>query len=153
MTSLPDLPPDLPPQLCIVTLGVADLARAESFYSGLGWRRASSSVPDVITWYDLGGAWLGLYPTEDLAADVGLPADLRRGGFDGVTMAIAVDDPAAVDAGLAAAVAAGGTLVKPAVAADWGGYSGYAADPDGHLWEVAHNPGFPLRPGGGIDIP
>jgi hypothetical protein len=142
-----------PANLSIVTLGVADLGRAEAFYSGLGWRRAYSSVPGVITWYDIGAAWLGLFPTGDLAADVGLPAGTSRGAFDGVTLAVNVGGPEEVDAALAAGVAAGGTLVKPGTRAEWGGYSGYLADPDGHLWEVAHAPGFTLRESGGIDIP
>jgi uncharacterized protein len=141
-----------PAQLSIVTLGVADLARAEAYYSGLGWRRASSSIDGVISWYDLGGAWLGLFDSSELAEDATLPS-AERGAFDGVTLAINVGSPAEVDAALAAAVAAGGTLVKPGTPTDWGGHSGYVADPDGHLWEVAHNPGFPLRDGGGIDIP
>ena len=142
----------MPPKLSIITLGVADLVRSEAFYSGLGWRRASSSVDGQISWYDLGGAWLGLFGMQALADDVGLPS-AERGRFDGVTLAINVGSPAEVDAALAAAVAAGGTLVKPGTTAEWGGHSGYVADPDGHVWEVAHAPGFPLRPGGGIDIP
>jgi uncharacterized protein len=142
----------MPPQLCIVTLAVADLARAEGFYSGLGWRRADQSIDGVIVWYDLGGGtYLGLFDTEELAADAALPS-AERGRFDGVTLAINVGSPAEVDAALAAAVEAGGTLTKPGTATEWGGYSGYVADPDGHLWEVAHNPGFPLRPEGGIEI-
>lgn len=143
----------MPPQLCIVTLGVADLARAVEFYRALGWSMASSSNEEI-AWFDIGGAWLGLFPTEELAADAGLEGpDAARGPFDGITLAINLDDEAAVDAALAAAVAAGGTLRLPARRLDWGLYGGYVADPDGHLWELAFNPTFPMRPGGGIDIP
>lgn len=142
----------MPPHLCIVTLAVDDLARSEAFYSGLGWRRAESSIDGVIVWYDVGGGtYLGLFGRQELADDAAL-ASAERGPFGGFTLAINVASPAEVDAALAAAVAAGGTMVKPGKLAEWGGYSGYVADPDGHLWEVAHNPGFPLRPEGGIDI-
>ena len=144
----------MPPQLSILTLGVADLDRSIDFYRALGWRQAGSSVPGVIAWFDIGGAWLGLFPTEELAADAGLKGpDAARGPFDGVTMAINLADEAAVDAALAAAVAAGGALRLPARRLDWGLYGGYVADLDGHLWELAYNPTFPIRPGGGIDIP
>jgi hypothetical protein len=139
--------------LSIVTLGVADLAASVTFYQALGWREASSSNPQI-AWFDLGGPWLGLYGTEALAEDAGLPAPgPAPAGFDRITLALNVPDEGAVDAALTAAVAAGGVLRKPGTRADWGGYSGYFADPDGHLWEVAHNPMFPIGPDGSITIP
>jgi hypothetical protein len=150
MTTIPgQRPASLPPALAIVTLGVGDLARAIAFYEALGWRRAAASVESAIAWFDAGTLALGLFPWEQLAADAGLvagpaPTEPR---FSGVTLAINVESEQAVDAGLKAIADAGGSVVKPAVKAEWGGYSGYGADPDGHLWEVAYNPMFPLVDG------
>jgi catechol 2,3-dioxygenase-like lactoylglutathione lyase family enzyme len=145
----------MPPHLSIVTLGVADLARSIGFYRALGWHQAESSVDGVISWFAVGGTWLGLFPTPDLAEDAGFDrgSGPQPGAFIGVTLAVNVGGEAEVDDALAAAVAAGGTLQVPAVMTDFGIYRGYVADPDGHLWEVAHNPDFPLRADGGIDIP
>jgi uncharacterized protein len=145
----------MPPRLSIVTLGVADLARSIAFYRALGWRQAKSSVDGVISWFDAGGTWLGLFPTPDLAEDAGFERDAgpRAGAFFGVTLAVNVGSEAEVNDALASAVAAGGTLQVPAVMTDFGVYRGYVADPDGHLWEVAHNVDFPLRDDGSIDIP
>jgi len=144
----------VPHALSIVTLGVSDVAASVAFYEALGWARASSSMAEI-AWFDLGGPWLGLFGTDALAEDAGLPPSEAPAepGFDRVTLALNVRDEAAVDAALGAAVQAGGVLRKPGTRADWGGYSGYFADPDGHLWEVAHNPMFPIRPDGGITIP
>jgi catechol 2,3-dioxygenase-like lactoylglutathione lyase family enzyme len=124
-------------RLSLVSLGVGDLAAARGFYARLGWREAAASHADI-AFFDLGGFALALFARDALAADAGVDADGR--GFAGVTLAHNVATPRAVDATLAEAVAAGGRLVKPAEATAWGGYSGYFADPDGHLWEVAHNP-------------
>jgi catechol 2,3-dioxygenase-like lactoylglutathione lyase family enzyme len=140
----------VPARLGIVTLAVADLARSCEFYERLGWERASSSQAEI-AWFGVGGTWLGLFGREDLAADAGVPAG--GSGFEGFTLAVNVPDRAAVDDGLATAVEAGGTLVKPAVTTDFGGYGGYFADPDGHLWEVMFNPGFPLDADGNVHIP
>lgn len=141
-------PSALPPRLGIVTLGVDDLNRSVAFYSALGWRRASNSVDGVIAWFDCGGVSVGLFPRKELAADTGLaPETAIAHPFEGFTLAVNVADETAVEAGLQAIVDAGGRLVKPATHAEWGGYSGYGADPDGHLWEVAYNPGFPLTDG------
>jgi uncharacterized protein len=140
----------VPARLGIVTLAVADVARSCEFYEGLGWERASSSMAEI-AWFGVGGTWLGLFGREDLAADAAVPA--AGSGFEGFTLAVNVADHATVDAALATAVEAGGTLVKPAVTTDFGGYGGYFADPDGHLWEVMHNPGFPLDADGNVHIP
>jgi uncharacterized protein len=140
----------MPHVLSIVTLGVTEVARSVTFYRALGWRQAPSSMPEI-AWFDLGGPWLGLFGTRDLAGDAGV--DPGHGAFDRVTLALNVAGDHTVDAALARAAAVGGRLVKPAVRADWGGYSGYFADPDGHLWEVAHNPMFPIRADGSIEIP
>lgn len=124
-------------RLSLVTLGVDDVAAARAFYARLGWREAAASNPRI-AFFDLGGFAPALFARDDLAADVGVAG--AGAGFRGVTLAHNVAAPAAVDATLADAVAAGAHLVKPAAATSWGGYSGYVADPDGHLWEVAHNP-------------
>jgi catechol 2,3-dioxygenase-like lactoylglutathione lyase family enzyme len=141
----------VPARLSIVTLGVADLPRAVAFYEALGWERASSSS-DEIAWYRTADSWLGLFPRDELAADAALPAE-PVAPFGGMTLAICVESEADVAPTLDAAVAARGRLLKPPTRADWGGLSGYFADPDGHPWEVAHNPFFPLDDRGRITIP
>ena len=142
----------LPARLSIVTLGVADLERAIAFYEALGWERKSASIEGSIAWIGTADSTIGLFPWHELAQDANLPAE-PRAPFGGITLAINVESPDAVAAGLDAAVAAGGTLLKAATVADWGGTSGYFADPDGHPWEVAHNPGFPIGEDGRVRIP
>jgi catechol 2,3-dioxygenase-like lactoylglutathione lyase family enzyme len=138
-------------RLSIVALGVADLARARRFYcEGLGWRE-SAAGNESICFIGAGGVVLGLYGGEALAEDAGVSAE--GGGFAGFTLAHNVASEADVDRTLAEAVAAGATLVKPGQKVFWGGYSGYFADPDGHLWEVAHNPFFPLDADGRVQLP
>ncbi len=127
----------------MITLGVRDLARAVRFYeAGLGFPRMES--PPEVAFFTLNGSWLGLYGRAALAADAGVPDD--GSGFEGVTLAHNVGTEREVDAVVARAVAAGATLVKPPQKVFWGGYSGYFKDPDGHLWEVAHNPLFWVGP-------
>jgi uncharacterized protein len=133
------------PRLHIVTLGVEDLGRAVSFYrDGLGWPQSSASVGDFAIFRLSTGAALALYPRRLLAADANLK---DGGGFGGITLAQNVADKETVDLVLSQAVVAGGALLKRAREADWGGYSGYFADPDGHPWEIAWNPFFPLKDG------
>jgi catechol 2,3-dioxygenase-like lactoylglutathione lyase family enzyme len=144
----------IPARLHIVTLGVHDLPRSVAFYEALGWVRAGSSL-DEISWFGLGGVWLGLFPHGDLAEDASLP---REGAGDlpaykGATYAINLESDEAVVAAMDEAVAAGATVVKAPAIAIFGGLSGYFADPDGHLWELAHNASFPIRDDGGITIP
>lgn len=141
----------VPARINIVTLGVGDLDRSSAFYERLGWRRADSSSEEIC-WFHTGGAYLGLFPFAALADDAALPAD-RPPGFAGVTLAINVDDEDAVTRALDAAVAAGATPLKPAERAEWGGVSGYFADPDGYAWEVAFNPSFMSDEQGVITIP
>ncbi len=122
-----------------------DLAVATRFYEiGLGLPRMSMDENADVAFFPLNGTWLGLYPRAALAADANVPAAGQ--GFSGMTLAHNVASRAAVDQLLAQAVAAGARLVKPAQDAFWGGYSGYFADPDGHLWEVAWNPHFWVGP-------
>jgi catechol 2,3-dioxygenase-like lactoylglutathione lyase family enzyme len=137
-------------RLSLVTLGVADIDRATVFYETLGLVRGPMSNAHV-TFFDMGGVILALYGREALAADAGVDADGE--GFRGATLAWNLPDRPAVDAGLGRAVVAGGRLVKASTEAYWGGYSGYFADPDGHLWEVAHNPFFPIDANGVVRLP
>ena len=141
----------LPARLHIVTLGVSDLARARSFYQGLGWELCASSNPEI-AWFRTTGGLLGLFPHDLLAADAGLP-DGPRPPFRGVTLAMCVETPEAVQPALEQAAAAGATIVKPATRAEWGGVSGYFTDPDGHAWEVAWNQAFPIAEDGSLTIP
>ena len=130
----------------MVTLGVADVARSSAFYEALGWRRSSASE-DTITFFSMEGSVLALFGREALAEDAQVvdstvddAAAATSGGFRGVTLALNCADRDEVDAAHAAWLAAGATSVKVPEAVSWGGYSGYVADPDGHLWEIAHNP-------------
>lgn len=134
-------------RVSIITLGVADLERARAFYDALGWGAVNAGTPEAesIAAYNLPGVALCLYPLEKLAEDAGVPAGRPSGA---VALAHNVRSPEEVDATLREAARAGGRVVRPAARAFWGGYSGYFADPDGHLWEVAHNPFSPLDPGG-----
>lgn len=125
------------PRISMITLGVRDIARAAAFYEqGLGWPRLNS--PPEVAFFTLNGTWLGLYGRADLAADAGIAA--AGSGFAGFALAHNVDSETEVDALLVEAAKAGGKVVRPARKTDWGGYAGYFADLDGHLWEIAHNP-------------
>lgn len=138
------------PNLTVVTLGVADLARAHTFYvQRLGWP-TKSKLSDGVLFVELPGIILALWDRELLAKDIGLPGG--SGSFGGITLAHNAKDPAEVDACLAQARAAGARILKPAHATFWGGYSGYFADPDGHVWEVAHNPHWSMAPDGTMRI-
>jgi catechol 2,3-dioxygenase-like lactoylglutathione lyase family enzyme len=146
----------VPQRISLVTLGVADVARSTAFYESLGWRRSSASVPST-TFFNTAGPVLTLFGHDDLAADAHLPAGGSAAtgarGFRGVTLAINLESRDAVDAAYAEWVAAGATEVKAPEAVFWGGYSSYVADPDGHLWELAHNPGFTLDAEGRLRAP
>ncbi|MDR3372671.1 MAG: VOC family protein [Ancalomicrobiaceae bacterium] len=138
-------------RITLVTLGVADVGRSAEFYLRLGFTR-SAAGNDSVAFFQLGPLILSLFGGHDLIADACLPADLapKPGG---IALAQNVDSPEAVDRVLAEAVAAGATLLKPGQSVFWGGYSGYFADPDGHLWEIAHNPFFPLDAVGQAHLP
>lgn len=128
------------PRISLITLGVADLERATRFYQDcLGLPRLPT--PPSVTFFEMGKTWLALWPRESLAADAELSA--QGSGFAGFSLAHNVGSPAEVDALLAHVADCGAKVVKPAHPTDWGGYSGYFTDPDGFLWEVAHNPDFP----------
>ncbi|MGF1628406.1 MAG: VOC family protein [Kiloniellaceae bacterium] len=141
-------------RLSLVTLGVRDLALARAFYEqGLGWTR-NAGVEGEVAFYQLGGMILALWGRDALAEDARLElAPMTPGkSFGGLALAYNARDAAAVDAVLKEAEAAGGTILKPAAKTDWGGYAGYFTDPDGHPWEVAHNPFWTLRPDGTVSL-
>lgn len=131
------------PRISMITLGVGDLDRSIRFYEqGLGLPRMDS--PPEVAFFTLDGSWLSLFGRDALAEDAGIASD--GGGFRGFSLAHNVGSEAEVDAVIAQAVAAGARLLKPGQKTSWGGYSGYFADPDGYLWEVAHNPLFWVGP-------
>jgi predicted lactoylglutathione lyase len=134
----------MPARISLVTLGVEDVEAATAFYLALGWELSSSSVPGDVSFFRLGGAALAVWGRRDLADDVGADPAGEPPSFREITLAINVGGEAEVDDALARAAAAGGTIVVPAHRAEWGGYTGYFADPEGHVWEVAHNPYWPL---------
>jgi uncharacterized protein len=140
----------VPARVSILTLGVRDVARSVAFYEALGWQRCASSMAEI-AWFRTADTYLGLFGWEDLAADAQIESP-SRGSFGGITMAVNVETPSAVDAALAEAVAAGATLLKPGTVLPFG-YGGYFADPDGHPWEVCYNRDFPIEADGRITIP
>ena len=127
-------------RISLITLGVPDLDRAAAFYAALGWQRTES--PDGVVAFDLISQTLGLYPLEKLAEDIGLP--LEALGTGAMTLSYNTRSPREVDDVMALAMAAGAEVLRPAGEVFWGGYIGYFRAPDGHLWEVAHNPFSPL---------
>jgi len=134
-------------RVSLVTLGVADAGRARRFYEALGW--SGESPDDEVVFFQAGGMIVALWSREKLAADSGT-AD--SGGWGGVTLAHNVRSPSDVDAVLAEAEKAGATIARPGAETDWGGYSGVFIDPDGHPWEVAHNPGWHLNDDGSVAL-
>jgi catechol 2,3-dioxygenase-like lactoylglutathione lyase family enzyme len=131
------------PRLSFVTLGVRDLARATAFYRDVLKLPQLPGPEGVVSFFELGRTWLSLFPRSDLALDAGVPDEAPHREFPGFTLAHNVATPGEVDSLLEELAAAGIRIVKPAGNADWGGRTGYFADPDGFLWEVAWNPGFP----------
>lgn len=136
-------------RLSLVTLGVADLARARRFYEeGLGWTKNNSE--EEVAFYQLNGLILAVWTRADLAEDANV-ADTGA-TFSGIALAYNTRSHDEVDAVLAQAEAAGGMILKPAHEVFWGGYSGYFADPDGHAWEVAWNPGWSIDETGHVSM-
>ncbi|EOM77042.1 VOC family protein [Rhodococcus rhodnii] len=131
------------PHISLVTLGVADLTRARDFYVGLGWQPRFDQ--DGVVFFQAGGMVLGLWSREELAADSGV---VDSGGWGGVTLAHNVRSPGEVDTVLERAESAGARIARSGAETPWGGYSGAFVDPDGHPWEVAHNPMWTLTDDG-----
>ena len=123
-------------RLSLVTLGVADLARARAFYEAIGWRTNAAPEDDVV-FFQAGGMIVALWGRAELAEDSGVE---DSGGWGGITPAHNVRSPEEVDAVIEEARRAGGRIAREPAATFWGGYSGVFVDPDGHPWEVAHNP-------------
>jgi catechol 2,3-dioxygenase-like lactoylglutathione lyase family enzyme len=139
-----------PQRVTLITLGVADLAASRAFYARLGWQEHGDSNASAV-FFQMDGAALGLFPLPDLAKDQGRPnASLGTGA---VTLARNYATDADVDTAFAAALAAGATSLKLPEKVFWGGYSGYWADPDGHVWEVAMNPFWSLSDTGCLILP
>jgi uncharacterized protein len=138
------------PRITLVTLGVRDVLRASIFYEALGWRKSSMSNLNV-AFFHLNGTVLSLYGRAALAEDAGV--EDSEPGFSGVTLAHNLESEFAVDMAFNVALSCGARSVKRPQKAFWGGYSGYFADPDGHLWELAHNPFAPLDENGNMVLP
>jgi uncharacterized glyoxalase superfamily protein PhnB len=138
-----------PKSITLVTLGVADLSRAREFYAALGWE--AHTATDSVVFIQLAGQVLALFGVDDLAKDQGVP---RAGlGTGAMTLARNFATEPEVDAAFALALSAGATAIKRPEKVFWGGYSGYFADPDGHVWELAMNPFWPLAPDGTLTLP
>lgn len=134
------------PRISMITLGVADLEISTRFYeAGLGFPKME--FPPGVAFFTLNGTWLGLYPRDSLAEDASVSSE--GSGFNGFALAHNVASESEVDQTIEQALSAGATLSKAAQRPPWGGYSGYFKDPDGHLWEVAHNPAFWIGPEAG----
>lgn len=138
------------PHISMITLGVGDIADATAFYERLGFKRSSQSQ-ETVTFMQAGAVVLGLFGRDALKDDA--KADGIWTGNGGTAIAMNCADEAQVDVMMAQAEAAGAQVLKPAEKAFWGGYSGYFADPDGHAWEVAHNPFWPLDETGRVELP
>ena len=134
----------------LITLGVRDLARSTAFFERLGWLRSVKQAEGV-SFFQCGSVALSLFPRSELAKDAGVSE--HGEGFEGFAIVYNARSIEEVDAVLAEVEAAGGKIVKPAKTAFWGGYSGYFRDLDGHLWEVAWNPGFRLDAVGAVKLP
>jgi uncharacterized protein len=135
-------------RISLVTLGVTDLNRAREFYQAMGWREAPAPADDV-AFFQAGGMVFALWDRASLAED---SAVRDAGGWGGVTLAYNVSSPSEVDAVISEARTAGAVIGREPGATFWGGYSAVFIDPDGHPWEVAHNPGWPLGPDGSITL-
>ena len=134
--------------MSVLTLGVADLRRARAFYEALGWKTGAEPGDDVV-FFQAGGMVVSLWGRDRLAADSAVE---DGGGWGGVTLAHNVGSPAEVDEVLAQAEAAGARIGRPGAETFWGGYSGVFVDPDGHPWEVAHNPHWTLAADGAVHL-
>jgi catechol 2,3-dioxygenase-like lactoylglutathione lyase family enzyme len=135
-------------RVSLITFGVRDLPRARAFYEALGWKTGAEPDDDVV-FFQAGGMIVALWGRDQLAADSVVE---DGGGWGGVTLAHNVRSPAAVDDVLAQAEAAGATIGRPGAETFWGGYSGVFVDPDGHPWEVAHNPHWTLAADGSVTL-
>jgi uncharacterized protein len=132
----------------VITLGVGDLSRARRFYEALGWKSGAGPADDVI-FFQAGEMVLALWDRAKLAEDSCVK---DGGGWGGVTLALNLGSPSEVDAVTEQARRAGATIGREPATTFWGGYSSVFIDPDGHPWEIAHNPHWSLTPGGGVKL-
>lgn len=146
-----ELPPPVP-RLTVITLGVSDIRASIAFYDALGFSRRLKVTGEAVAFYDTGGPVLALFPWDQLAADAKLPDTPRPSTFRGMTLAWNCRAREEVDAVLAFALSKGATLLKAAHRTDYGGYSGYFADPDGHPWEVVVAPGIEVGEDGRVHL-
>ncbi|MGY6550072.1 MAG: VOC family protein [Roseinatronobacter sp.] len=142
-------PPLARQRVTLITLGVRDMARTTGFYRALGWQPQQAT--DQMACFQLLGQALMLFGHDALAEDQGRAGTTL--GTGAMTLAQTFPSRADVDAAFALAISAGATALKPPQDVFWGGYSGYVADPDGHVWEYAHNPFWPLNPDGSLTLP
>lgn len=138
------------PRMTMITLGVADIAASTDFYEKLGFRKSSASQ-ETVTFFQMKGTILGLFGRDALAHDAGV--EPFRPGAGAFSIAHNLGSEAEVDAAFAHAIACGATEAKKPEKVFWGGYSGYFADPDGHVWEIAANPFWPLTADGALTLP
>jgi len=146
-------PPTSAAKLTVVTLGVSDMHQSIAFYEALGFARRMRATGDEVAFFETGGAVLALYSWSRLAEDAALADRPRQRGFRGVTLAWNCASEQEVDTVLVFAVAQGAKLLKPAHNTDYGGYSGYFADPDGHPWEVVVAPGIEVGADRRVHLP
>ncbi|MGD9923431.1 MAG: VOC family protein [Pseudorhodoplanes sp.] len=140
--------------ISLITLGVTDVPRAARFYEALGFERKVRGAPqDTVAFFNAGTLALSLYSVSGLAQDAGFPSQARVSAFRGSSLAWNCASETEVNDVMALALKAGATELVPAKTAAWGGYHGHFADPDGHIWEVAHNPRFPLSADGRPTLP
>jgi uncharacterized protein len=137
-------------RISLITLGVADLSRSRAFYEALGWR--GQEVQETV-FFQAGGLALVLWGRAKLAADSGVPDRPADGSFDGIALAHNLRSREEVDELVDAAERAGATITRPPAETSYGGYAACFADPDGHIWEIAHNPGFTLAEDGTLQLP
>ena len=141
----------VPNRISLVTLGVADVSRASAFYQSLGWTPSSASAAGEVAFFNTVGPALSLYGIDHLARDANVSPE--HAGFRGVTLAMNLESTEEVDRVCGEWLAAGGTSLAAPTAADWGGYIAFVADPDGYVWELAHNPYWPLNDDGSLTLP
>jgi len=141
------------PRFTVITLGVSEMRRSIAFYESLGFTRKFRATGEAVAFFETGGTVLALYPWTALAHDASVSEMPRPAAFRGVTLAWNCRSEAEVDAALNWALDKGATLLKPAQPTDYGGYGGYFADPDGHVWEVVVAPGIDLGDDGQVSLP
>ena len=141
--------------ISLITLGVENVENSSRFYESLGWRRSIGASHPAITFFALNTLAIALFPRDALAQDCGLDGEALAPScaFSSVTLAQNHGSRPAVDAVMQQARAAGAKILKSATATDWGGYHGIFSDPDGHIWEICHNPLFPLAVDGSVSLP